>query len=125
MALTDKYASVIAKAQSVGISGISTKEAGGKLAVTGTVEYQMHKDMIWDEIKKHAGWEQDFNADIKVAKADVYGIYEVKPGDSLSKIAKSAYDNAGDYMRIFEANRNILKDPNLIQPGQKLVIPNR
>jgi nucleoid-associated protein YgaU len=50
-------------------------------------------------------------------------IYEVKSGDSLSKIAKAEYGNANDYMRIFEANRDILKDPNMIHPGQKLKIP--
>lgn len=50
-------------------------------------------------------------------------IYEVKSGDSLSKIAKAEYGNANDYMIIFEANRDILKDPNMIHPGQKLKIP--
>jgi nucleoid-associated protein YgaU len=64
-------------------------------------------------------------ADIKVEKTDVFGVYTVKPGDSLSKIAKSAYDDAGKYMTIFDANKDQLKDPNVIQPGQKLVIPNR
>ncbi len=49
-------------------------------------------------------------------------IYEVKSGDSLSKIAKAEYGNANDYMLIFEANRDILKDPNMIHPGQKLKI---
>jgi nucleoid-associated protein YgaU len=50
-------------------------------------------------------------------------IYEVKPGDSLSKIAKAEYGNANEWPRIFEANRDILKDPNKIYPGQKLQIP--
>ncbi len=64
-------------------------------------------------------------ADIKVDKTDAYGYHVVKPGDSLSKIAKSAYDNAGDYMRIFEANKDILKNPDLIHPGQRLKLPNK
>lgn len=50
-------------------------------------------------------------------------IYEVKSGDSLSKIAKREYGNANEWNRIFEANRDILKDPNKIYPGQKLKIP--
>ena len=50
-------------------------------------------------------------------------IYEVKPGDSLSKIAKAEYGNANEWNRIFEANKDILKDPNKIYPGQKLKIP--
>ncbi|HQY47794.1 MAG TPA: LysM peptidoglycan-binding domain-containing protein [Usitatibacteraceae bacterium] len=49
--------------------------------------------------------------------------YVVVSGDSLSKIAKREYGNANDWPRIFEANKDILKDPNKIYPGQKLKIP--
>jgi LysM repeat protein len=125
MALADKYASVIALAQSFGLKGQEVKEQAGKLAIKGTAEYQLQKDLIWDAIKKQAGWEQEVQADIRVEKTDIFGIWEVKPGDSLSKIAKSAYDDAGKYMKIFEANKNILKDPNVIHPGQKLIVPNK
>lgn len=55
--------------------------------------------------------------------AEVYETYEVKSGDSLSKIAKHAYGNAADWKKIFEANRDVLKDPDKIFPGQKLKIP--
>jgi nucleoid-associated protein YgaU len=50
-------------------------------------------------------------------------IYEVQAGDSLSKIAKREYGDANDWNRIFEANKDIVKDPNKIFPGQKLKIP--
>jgi nucleoid-associated protein YgaU len=49
--------------------------------------------------------------------------YTVKKGDYLSKIAKEVYGNANKYNVIFEANKPMLKDPNLIYPGQVLVIP--
>ncbi len=49
--------------------------------------------------------------------------YTVRKGDSLSKIAKEVYGNANKYPVIFEANKPMLKDPNLIYPGQVLVIP--
>ena len=49
--------------------------------------------------------------------------YEVKGGDSLSKIAKAHYGDAMKYMEIFEANQPLLKDPNNIYPGQVLRIP--
>jgi nucleoid-associated protein YgaU len=49
--------------------------------------------------------------------------YEVKAGDTLSKIAKREYGKADEWNRIFEANKDILKDPNKIFPGQKLKIP--
>ena len=125
MSLVDKYASLTSAAQTLGITNVSATENAGKLALTGTAEYQLQKDLVWDAIKKNAGWEQEVQADIKVQKTDIHGVWEVKSGDSLSKIAKSAYDDAGQYMRIFEANTNILKDPNVIHPGQKLVIPNK
>lgn len=49
--------------------------------------------------------------------------YEVKKGDTLSKIAKEYYGNAMKYPVIFDANKPMLKDPNLIYPGQMLRIP--
>jgi nucleoid-associated protein YgaU len=50
-------------------------------------------------------------------------IYEVVSGDSLSKIAKREYGNVNEWKRIYEANRDVLKDPDKIYPGQKLKIP--
>lgn len=50
-------------------------------------------------------------------------IYEVVSGDSLSKIAKREYGNANEWKRIFEANKDVIKDPDKIFPGQKLKIP--
>jgi len=50
-------------------------------------------------------------------------IHEVVAGESLSKIAQKYYGNGNKYMKIFEANRDILSNPDLIKPGQKLRIP--
>jgi nucleoid-associated protein YgaU len=50
-------------------------------------------------------------------------IHEVVAGESLSKIALKYYGNGNKYMKIFEANRDILSNPDLIKPGQKLRIP--
>ena len=49
--------------------------------------------------------------------------YTVVAGDSLSKIAKREYGDANAWNAIFEANKDQIKDPNLIHPGQKLKIP--
>jgi nucleoid-associated protein YgaU len=49
--------------------------------------------------------------------------YDVKATDTLSKIAKAVYGDAGDFERIFEANQPMLRDPNKIYPGQQLRIP--
>ncbi|MGE5276584.1 MAG: LysM peptidoglycan-binding domain-containing protein [Acidobacteriota bacterium] len=50
-------------------------------------------------------------------------MYVVQAGDSLSKIAKKFYGNANSWKRIFEANKDVIKNPDLIQPGWKLQIP--
>lgn len=49
--------------------------------------------------------------------------YEIVSGDTLGAIAKRYYGNASKYTKIFEANRDILSDPNKIYPGQKIRIP--
>ena len=50
-------------------------------------------------------------------------VYEVVPGDSLSKIAKHFYGETNKYLKIFEANKDQLSDPDKIKVGQKLRIP--
>jgi nucleoid-associated protein YgaU len=49
--------------------------------------------------------------------------YVVQSGDTLSKIAKQYYGDAGKYMDIYNANTDKLSDPDKIQVGQELVIP--
>ncbi|MES9922915.1 MAG: peptidoglycan-binding protein LysM [Candidatus Thiodiazotropha endolucinida] len=49
--------------------------------------------------------------------------YTIESGDTLSAIAKRFLGKASDYPKIFEANREVIKDPNLIYPGQKIRIP--
>ena len=51
--------------------------------------------------------------------------YTVKAGDSLSKIAKREYGDAAEWPRIYEANRDLIKDPDLIHPGWTLRLPAR
>lgn len=51
------------------------------------------------------------------------GTYTVKSGDTLSAIAKREYGDAGDWRRIYEANRDQIDNPDLIHPGQELKIP--
>ena len=49
--------------------------------------------------------------------------YTVASGDTLSKIAQKYYGDPALYTKIFQANRDVLSDPNKIFPGQKLRIP--
>ena len=55
--------------------------------------------------------------------ADDVEYYTIESGDSLSKIAKQFYGNAMDYPKLFDANKEVIKDPDLIYPGQKIRVP--
>jgi nucleoid-associated protein YgaU len=61
--------------------------------------------------------------EIPAVEAAAPRTHVVQSGDTLSAIAQQYYGDANAYMRIFEANRDKLDDPNLIHPGQELVIP--
>jgi nucleoid-associated protein YgaU len=63
------------------------------------------------------------NAEGKPVEADVNEIYEVVGGDSLSKIAKKKYGNGALWHLIYEANKDVVKNPDVIQVGWKLKIP--
>ena len=65
----------------------------------------------------------DFSNVKSGASSTATRIYEVVSGDSLSKIAKREYGDANKWKKIFEANSDLIKDPNKIFPGQKLKIP--
>ncbi len=52
-----------------------------------------------------------------------FALRTVEPGDTLSAIAHEAYGDASLFVRIFDANRNQLSDPNLVHPGQQLRVP--
>ena len=123
MSLKEKYAAALKLGEELKVKSGDVKEEGGKLIIKGTAEYGIDRDHIWDLIKKQAGWESEIVADIKVEKSDVYGYWTVKSGESLSKIAKDVYDDGSKYMKIFEANKDQLKNPDTIHPGQKLALP--
>lgn len=123
--MVEKYKELETLAGKLGIREFSMKDAGGKVQIAGKTTYALERDLFWDALKKHAGWENEVAADIKAERSDIHGIHTVQPGESLSKIAKTHLDDAGRYMDIFNANKDKLKDPNLIHPGQQLVIPNR
>ncbi|MCW5519752.1 LysM peptidoglycan-binding domain-containing protein [Aureitalea sp. L0-47] len=120
-----KYQSVLDLGEQLNIQDGDVQIVGNKLEVRGTAANQYHKDLIWDEIKKVGGENPaDIMADIKVADTSVYAQHTVESGESLSKIAKHYYGDPMKYTAIFNANRNILDNPDLIHPGQDLVIPN-
>ncbi|WNJ19397.1 LysM peptidoglycan-binding domain-containing protein [Pontibacter sp. G13] len=124
MSLHDKYNPVLKLGEDFNVKDGYVEEAEGVLKIGGTAATQFEKDRMWDKIKEIGGEApSDIEADIKVANTGYYHRHMVVSGDSLSKIAKMYYGDPMKYMDIFNANTNILKDPNLIHPGQELVIP--
>ncbi|MCL7754300.1 LysM peptidoglycan-binding domain-containing protein [Polaribacter sp. Z022] len=120
-----KYQSVLDLGEQLNIQNGDVKEEGGQLKVWGTAKTPYEKDLIWDEIKKVGGDNPtDIMADIKVEDESVYARHTVASGETLGKIAKQYYGKASKYTAVFEANTNILKNPDVIHPGQELIIPN-
>ena len=120
-----KYQSVLDLGQELNIENGDVKEENGKLIVKGTAKNQYEKNLLWDEIKKIGGDNPtDIIADINVADTSMYATHTVQKGETLGKIAKHYYGKPMKYVAIFEANTNILKNPDVIHPGQELVIPN-
>ena len=124
MALKDKYKDLGELAGKLSFKAFETVEEGGKVVFRGTAPYQLEKDQFWDKLKTYAGWEAESNANLKVEKTDIYGVYTVKSGDTLSKLAKQYLGDAKRYPDIFNANKDVLTNPDLIKVGQKLKIPN-
>jgi nucleoid-associated protein YgaU len=124
MNLRDKYNHAIQTAKGYRMEG-SAQERDGKLYFTGMVKNQDEVNKIWDAIKTVPDWRNDVIAEIKIdpnAK-QAQTTYTVKSGDTLSKIAKQHLGDANAYMKIFEANKDQLTDPDKIKPGQVLKIP--
>lgn len=100
-----------------------------KVTLSGTVDTLADKNRIivtTGNIEGVSGVEDKISVKIPpvvAPPAPEKQFYTVKKGDYLSKIAKEVYGNANKYNVIFEANKPMLKDPNLIYPGQVLVIP--
>ena len=130
MGLRDTYAYAISVAK--GKFDGSAQEKDGKLHFVGSVQTEEQKNELWSAIKTIPTWKEDVVADIKVtgggggtaAPAASKGrTYTVKSGDTLSKIAKEQLGDANAYMKIFNANKDQLTDPDKIKPGQVLNIP--
>ena len=125
MSVKSKYQPVLDLGEKLGVKDGDVQEEGGILKIKGEAATQYEKNLIWDKIKEIGGEHpSDIKANITVGDTSVYHRHTVKSGESLSKIAKHYYGDAMKYPKIFEANRNILKNPDIIHPDQELVIPN-
>jgi len=137
--LKQKYQSALNLMQQLQIRVQNINMEGNKLLIRATAPSADAKNQVWSQIKLiDANYSSDLICDITApaqapaatmsAGASVSGgqnqrRYTVKSGDTLSKISREFYGDANQYQKIFNANRNILRDPNTLSPGQELVIP--
>lgn len=121
MSVQEKYQSLIDMANELGISGLNVTEGDGFLKIEGSASSSEHKKKLWDEYNRidpeYRSGDLVLNIDAPEASANTY---TVQSGDNLSKIGQHY---GISYMKIFEANRDKLDDPDKIYPGQELTIP--
>jgi LysM repeat protein len=131
--LKAKYQSVLNFMSQLGVQLQNLHVQDNKLVIRGQAKTKADSNKVWDQIKLvDQNYQQDLMAEITYAEEAAAAAapqssqartYTVKAGDTLSGIAKAYYSDATKYTKIFEANRDKLKDPNKIQPGQILIIP--
>ena len=124
MLLQQKYNELINAAQNAGVSNLQVREQDNVLYIDGTSPSEQVKKQLWDIYNKidpdyRAG---DLIMNLAVSPSAAEEEYEVVQGDSLSKIGKK-YNM--EWKEIYEANREKIKDPDLIHPGLKLKIPRK
>lgn len=128
--LKSKYHSVLGLIEQKGLRMHNLHLQDNKLFIKASAATQALKNDIWNQIKLVDATFGDLTCDIGIdpslappkPAAPEAKTYTVQPGDTLSKIAQQFYGNAASYMKIFEANKDKLSDPNKIQVGQVLKI---
>lgn len=125
--LKQKYASALKVVADAGVSLQNLHVQDGKLYLKGASPSQQATNEVWNAIKAvdsaYADVQVDFTVDPSLPTPKRAQSYTVAAGDTLSKISKEFYGNANQYMKIFEANRDQLSDPDKIKVGQVLQIP--
>ena len=111
--------------QNLAVGGLAVEFDGatGSVTVSGEAPDQVTKEKVLLCCGNVDGVAQVNDLMTVTAPADESRWHTVVRGDTLSKIAKDAYGNANDYMKIFEANKPMLGHPDKIYPGQVLRIP--
>ena len=127
-----KYQSVLTLMNQLQVRLQNLHLQDNKLFLKANAKTKADSNRVWDQIKLvDKNYSQDLMAEITFDSDTATSqppsratkTYTVKAGDTLSKIAKQHYGNANLYMKIFEANKASVRDPDKIQVGQVLNIP--
>ncbi|HEX5070610.1 MAG TPA: LysM peptidoglycan-binding domain-containing protein [Vicinamibacterales bacterium] len=129
--LKRKYQPLVTKVDEQKIHLQNLHVQDNKLFMRGIAPSEAAKEQFWAELRRINPQADDITAEITVdptmgqpaASGAPARTYTVKAGDTLSKISRQFYGDADEYMQIFYANRDKLKDPDKIQVGQVLTIP--
>jgi nucleoid-associated protein YgaU len=107
-----------------GIDGLNVGYEDGVVSLSGTAASQeaLEKAVLMAGNVKGVAEVKADQVAAPPATAEVE-FYVIEKGDTLSGIAKQFYGDANAYPRIFEANREVIKDADLIYPGQTIRIP--
>ncbi len=128
-----KYRSVLDLMNALKVQLKNLHVQGDKMVLRAVAKTKDDANKVWTQIKLvDKSFAKDLMAEIsflsdapapKPQNTPTLRIHKVVAGDTLSRIAKKYYGKSGDYMKIFEANKDELKDPDKIFPGQDLIIP--
>ncbi len=116
--LQAKYKAVLDKGHEVGLNVQNLNMEGDKILIRGAVPSDYAKNELWDVVKSIDASVSDAIIDINTQSGLTY---QVKSGDTLSKIAKRFYGDANHYHQI--ASANSIDNPDLIKVGQELKLP--
>ena len=126
--LKTKYASALRKIEEQGVKLQNLHIQDNKLFIKGAAPSEAAKNEVWTAIKAVDHSYADLTADLTIDTTlappkPAEQAYTVQSGDTLSKISKQFYGDANRYMKIFEANKDTLINPDKINAGQVLRIP--
>jgi nucleoid-associated protein YgaU len=125
--LKQKYAAALNVVTAAGVALQNLHVQDGKLYLKGRAPSEQAKNEVWTAVKEIDPTYADFAADIAIDPSlptpPRAQAYTVQSGDTLSKISKQFYGDANKYMKIFDANKDQLSDPDKIKVGQVLQIP--
>ena len=126
MALQNKYQPLIDAEQRAGATNLQVRQQNNVMYIDGTVPSETVKQQLWDKYNQldpdYRSGDLILNLNVMPGAKEAVTEYEVESGDNLTKIGKKY---GVSWQEIYEANRDRIKNPDLIQPGWRLKIPQK